>query len=123
MPSPSNMDLLKSITVIDQRIFIKFTQLKGETAREAHCQQKKYIGKNALAESTCRYWMNQLKGQRFNVEESRGGNHNASEDSDERINIVREAFNQSRTWIMKSLSLMTSIPQAIVHRIVREKCR
>ena len=63
MPSLSNMDLLKSITVIEQRIFIKFAYLKGETAREAHRQLKKYIGKNALAESTCRYLMNQLKGQ------------------------------------------------------------
>ena len=67
--------------------------------------------------------MYQLKGQRFNVEESRGGNHNASEDSEERVNIVREAFNQSRPWSIKSLSLMTSIPQATVHRIVREKTR
>ena len=32
--------------------------LKGETSREAHRQLKKYIGKNALAESTRRYWMN-----------------------------------------------------------------
>ena len=40
--------------------------------------------------------MNQLKGQRFNVEESREVNHNVSEDSEDRINIVREAFNQFR---------------------------
>ena len=119
MTSPSNMDLLKSITVIEQQIFIKFAYLKGETARDAHRQLMKFIVKDALAESTCRYRMNQLKGQRFNVEESRGGNHNASEDSEKRINIVREAFNQSRAWSKKSLSLMISIPQATVHRIVR----
>ena len=121
MTSPSSMDLRNSISVIEQRIFIKFAYLKGETAAEAHRQLKKYIGKNALAESTCRFWMKQFKGQRFNVEESRGGNHNQSEDSEERINIVREAFDQSRAWSMKSLSHMTSIPQATVHRIVRQK--
>ena len=48
MPSPSNMDLLKSITVIEQRIFIKFAYLKGETDRETHRQLKKYMGKNVL---------------------------------------------------------------------------
>ena len=42
-------------------------------------------------------------------------------DSEERINIVREPFNQSRAWSMKSLSPMTSIPQATVHKIVRAK--
>jgi len=65
--------------------------------------------------------MNQLKGQRFNIEESREWNHNASEDSEERINIAREAFNQSRTWSMKSLSPMTSILQDTVHKIERDK--
>ena len=63
MTSPSSMDLRNSISVIEQRIFIKFAYLKGETAAEAHRQLKKYIGKNALAESICRFWMKQFKGK------------------------------------------------------------
>ena len=59
--------------------------------------------------------MNAFKGK-----ENRGGNHNSSEDSEERINTLRKAFSHSRAWSIKSLSLTTFIPQECARKIAYE---
>ena len=89
-------------------------------SKKSTYQLKKYIViyKNVLAESTYR---NQFKGQRYNDENNRGWNHNSIEDSEERIDTIREAFSHLKARNIKSLSLTTCIPQTAVHRIVREK--
>ena len=51
MPSLSNLELLKTITVNEQRTLIKFAYVEDELAREEHRQLNKYIGKNAVVES------------------------------------------------------------------------
>ena len=75
--NPSNLQFLKSKTVNEQLSFIKFTYLKRESIRDTHHQWKKYICKNALFKSTCRYGMNQFKGQRYNVKENKGETHHS----------------------------------------------
>ena len=55
MHKPSNLELFKSVKVNRKQTFIKVAFLKEESAKKEHSKLKKHIGKNVLAESTCRY--------------------------------------------------------------------
>ena len=59
----------------------------------------------------------------FDVEEHRGGDLRSGPQTDERIGLIREAFEQSRAWSVRSLSAHFGIRYSTCRRIVTEELK
>lgn len=102
----------------NQRVIIKFLYLKGVSASGIHRDLVAVLGKCALAKRTVHKWCHRFAEKNFDTEDHRGGDHTSDSVSQERIERIEEALQQSRAWSVRSLSAHCGIPRAACYEIL-----
>ena len=100
--------IIDSISDFEQRNFTKFAILLG-WSKGVIRQLQKMIGRKAFAERTVYSWMNKINIGATDLSEHRGGDRNDPNLRYERELQIREAINESRRWIVRSLVLLLEI--------------
>ena len=118
-----NLEARTSFCTKNQRVIIKFLFLGGDSDKQIHRKLVAILGRDALAERTVNYWCQRFRGGNFDVEEHRGRVHGSGPQSDERIGLIREAFEQSRGWSLRILSAQFGIHYSTCRRIVTEELK
>lgn len=108
-----------SITLEEQRIFVKFSVLQGHSGGIIHSDLVKLLGKEALAKSTVEKWVTKLRKGETDMEGAQGGDRTDPEIINQRIELIKECFSESRHWSLRSLASHTSIPYHSVQRIIK----
>ena len=76
---------------------------------------------NELYLSMVREWFARFKQNNWDVSETRGGEHTRQEISEERIEAVLNALDQTRAWSIRSLWAHIGIPRSSLHDIITKK--
>ena len=109
---------MPKINVISSSFF-----LAGDDAKQIHRKLVSVLGAVTLAECTVREWCQRFRSGNFDVEEHRGGDHRSGPQTDVRIAVIRQAFEQSRGWSLRSLSAQFGISRSTCHQIVTEELK
>ena len=118
-----NLEARASFCTENQRLFIKFLFLAGDSDKQIYRKLVTILGKGAFTERTVNRWCQRFRDGNFDVEEHRGGDHRSGPQTDVRIGVIREAFEQSRGWSLRSLSAQFGIPRSTCHQIVTEELK
>ena len=87
-----NLEARTSFSAENQRHIIKFLFLAGDDANQIHRKLVTVLGRGALTERTVKSWCQRFRDGNFDVEEHRGGDHRSGPQTDERIGVIKEAF-------------------------------
>lgn len=111
---------INSISVKDQRVFIKMCMLLNHSSGIIHQSLTKALGDKALPKSTVERWMAKFRKGEFDVEEHRGGDRSDKDVKAERIEMVRNCFDEERHWSLRSLASRLNIPKSTLAAIVKD---
>ena len=123
MATAVNMEARNSISVLEQCTIIKVFFLEGNSAAEAHRRLVRIMGRNALSSATVRVWFARFAQGNWDTKETRGGDQRSSDITQERIEAIENAFDESRAWSLRSLSAKLDIPLSTLHGIITEKLK
>jgi transposase len=123
MATAVNMEARNSISVLEQRTILKVFFLEGNSGAEAHRRLVRIMGTNALSNSAVKFWFARFAEGNWDTTETRGRDHRPSDFTEERIEAVENALDESRAWSLRSLSAKLDIPRSTLHGIIKEKLK
>ena len=112
-----------SFSTENQRAIVKFLFLSDHTAAGIHRQLVKTLGEDAFSESHVRRLIRKFRAGDFNIKDQRGGYFTSDAITDERIELVLQAFDQTRAWSLNSLAAEVGIPRSTCHRIITQRLK
>lgn len=114
---------LSSLNVENQRVICLFLFLQGNSAAQIHRDLVKVLHREALSERTVQYWCARFRTGNFDLTEHRGGDHTSELITEQRIEAVNGAFEESRAWTVRALAANLGIPRSTCYRIITEKLK
>ena len=114
-------ELRKSITREEQRAFVKFSILQDHSTGVIHSNLVKLLGKEALSQSTVKYWAAKFRQGETSSQCAAGGDHSNPEILEQRIEQVKACFDESRHWSLRSLASNCGFSYGTAWKIVKEK--
>ena len=111
MATAVNLEARNSISVLEQGVFLKFCFLENLTAAETHRRLQHVMGTNALSDSQVRLWFSRFREGNWTTQETRGRPCSSEAATQERIEEIREAFDESRAWSLRALSEKLHVPR------------
>lgn len=113
-------NLASSVTIEEQRVFIKFQVLLGTPVHEIEKLLKKTVGNNAMKRPTIIKWVERFQqGETSAQDQPRSGRPKSSRDEShkEKLAVLLE---ESRSWTTRELSHQLDISKDSVHKMLVE---
>lgn len=108
----------KSISSKDQEVFVKFSLLQNHTAGLIHSNLVKMLGKKSMSKSCIEKWISKIKKGGEVISSTHGGDRTDRKIREERIELIKSCFYESRHWSKRSLANRTNIPKSTVQGII-----
>ena len=78
------------------------------------------MGTNALSDSQVRLWFSRFREGNWTTQETRGRPCSSEAATQERIEEIREAFDESRAWSLRALSEKLHVPRWTLHEVITD---
>lgn len=111
-------ELKRSISVVEQRIFLKFCFLLKYSNGVSHSLLHKAVGKNALNLRSVENWMKSYKEGRTSAEDACRSGRPESSSTEEIRQAIQEALSETRRWSIDKLSARVGAPPSTVRLIL-----
>lgn len=113
----------KSVSTGDEQSFVKFGLLQKHSAGLIFFNLTKLLRPLAKSKSTIERWASRLKKGEPLTSNNFGGDRSDAKIHEERVEIIKSCFDESRHWSMRSLASRTGIPLSSVQRIVTNELK
>lgn len=113
-------EILKySIDAEQQCIFVKFCVLKNHSAGLIHQELTRILGRRSVSFRTVARWLARYRSGDTTARTPKIGSRGDEDLRQERIDRIKDCFDESRHWSVRSLASRTGISKSTVGRIVR----
>lgn len=117
----SNMELQNSFEEQDQRSIIKFCYAQELMPVDCHQLLVNTLGQNTLHITTVHRWYQRFMKGNYDIKDHRGAHAVQTHESKDNIAAIKDAFNISRAWSVRSLSAKTEISKSTCYDIITKK--
>ena len=114
-------DLARSVTLLEQRAFIKISLISGKSATDIHKILKDYMKNNAYSKRQVERWIEDFKNGRYSTEDENRPGRPLCEDFNERVIQIRNLLNDSRAWTLSLMSCQLQFSRTSIYRILTEE--
>ena len=117
----SKETLMRSVTLSEQRSFIKICTLLEYTGDFVHKQLQKTVKANALEHSTVFKWMKRFRGGITSIEDQDRSGRLRNAITEEAVQQIEELLEESHNWSLRELAARSGIPRETVRRILNDE--
>lgn len=123
MPRVDKVSARSFFSQQNQRAIMLFHFMLSESAPQTLKLLNKVLGEKSYKKSAVTFWFNRFRKGNYDITENRGSNRVSGLKDGILTGKIMDAFDQQRTWSIRSLALATGIPYSTCHDIVTIKLK